>query len=167
MTKTKKRIGSFGLALAITYLVFILVCLFGEVLGFKLYMSSLPEQPAQNSGSLNVEGLEVFLIILFGIYVAIALAIIGILTLIPAIIALKATKPNVARKMSIWLIVMEFIGAVVCMACIFIFISFYVSVIAIVLKVLYLAVAGLSIFSAILAIKGLKLFKDVPAEVRI
>ena len=42
MTKTKKRIGSFGLALAITYLVFILVCLFGQVLAIKLYMSSLP-----------------------------------------------------------------------------------------------------------------------------
>lgn len=159
MTKTKKRIGSFGLALAITYLVFILVCLYGELFAYNSYVNSLPDE--------NNEGWGVLGILIYGVYMMYALIAVGVLTLIPAIITLATKKANVARAMSIWLIITQFIAAAAFLFYFTVLVAVYFSIFGVILKVLYLAVAGLSIFSAILAIKGLKVFKDVPAEVRI
>lgn len=159
MTKTKKRIGAFGLALAITYFVFIVVCLFGELFAFQLYQNSLP--PESN------DGWAVLGIVIYGSYMMYVLIALGTLTLIPAIITLTVKKAKIARSMSIWLTITQFIAAAAFLLYFTLLVSVCFNILGIIWKVLYIVVAGLSVFSAILAIKGAKVFKDVPAEVRI
>ena len=93
MTKTKKRIGRFNIALGIVFIVCWVLVGLGERFAFTAYQAKHPDW----SGSLDAA----VIIIIYGILGGLSLVALGIFILVFGIITLNARHEKITKSFTI------------------------------------------------------------------